>query len=134
MTETTTDTTTQNTDEENSDTSTLTSLKCRLLGHDWYYRPDEKECERCGELQPNDKERTDADPNAEIGDTQFSIEEDGDSYRIEVEEYQQTAWGPDSEYYQWFPVTSVKITESELEDLGGEVVTALGIEDQLEVE
>ena len=93
------------------------SLKCRLFGHDWYYRTDKKRCDRCGEVQENEREKKHDDPNAEIGDTRFKIEQEGDDYVVESQNYRRTASGPDSEYYQWFPSGRTRTDRSGLEDL-----------------
>lgn len=110
-----------------------TLLRCRILGHDWDYQEEEKVCVRCDRTEPNDRERQDEDPEAEPGDVRFSVEQvDNDRYRVEVEHYKMTAWGKESEYYQWFPSSVTMVSEDGLVQLMGESIEALGIEEDIE--
>lgn len=105
--------------------SNESSLKCRVFGHDFYYTEDEKRCRRCPEVRDNDKQKEHEDPDAEIGDVRFNIEQDGDKFVIETQKYQQTASGPDNEYYQWYPASSTRVDRGGLEQLKREAALAL---------
>lgn len=91
------------------------SVKCRVFGHDWFYRRKRgiRQCTRCHRVESYSVDETHADETAEKGDTRFKIE-DG---KLRQETYTVTAHGPGTEYWQWFPNTSISVDEDDLLEL-----------------
>lgn len=102
-------------------------IKCRVYGHDWIYFRDrgERRCHRCRHEEAYSVDETHADDGAEKGATRYRIE--NNSLYIEV--YQVTAWGEDSEYWQWFPTGRGPATEEDLEQLRRELERHLDTDD-----
>jgi len=110
----------------NSDTTTdgteqslSTRVKCRVVGHDWYYQRErgERVCSRCGSVEEYSVNETRADKGAKKGALRYRIEDE----TLYIERYQVTGHGEDSEYWQWFPVGSGPASEESLKQLKQEI-------------
>lgn len=104
---------------ESDELSPLTKLKCRMVGHDWYYYRDrgERRCHRCDHLEEYSVDETHTDEGAEKRARRYRIR-NGNLY---VEVYTVTAAGPNTEHWQWFPVASGPADDAHLLQLKREI-------------
>lgn len=110
------------------------NIWCRLFGHRWTtWSAKKKLCKRCDAAKHVDLDRTDGDPDAEAGDVRINVQEDHDKYRVDVERYQECAWGEDNVHYQWMPNQSIRLDENGLQALFEETADELGLTDKIEV-
>lgn len=94
-----------------------TRIACKIYGHDTHETGDEIVCRRCGHREPDTREEQHDDPDAEPGDTRYSVEKTDRGVEVTREKYQATAWGPESKYFQWWGSTRLTINEEELEEV-----------------
>jgi len=101
------------------ESSLPTQFKCKALGHDWYHRRErgERVCDRCNLMENYSVEETHGDKSAKKGQTRFVIV-DG---TLEIQRYSCTAYGSESEHWQWFPVAYGEVTDENLTELKQEI-------------